>query len=155
MVWCRTLACTYTLLCTPTHTCLYSQRGWQWLFLAEGVPTIFLGLATRALLPSSPAAARFLSPADKRWLAGRVEASRKSIAAAAPAVVASPGGGNCSAAAASAAAAAPANVGSGSVVEALSNKAAVWSTITWCARLDRAAAGVLCCAHGLMGNVAR
>ena len=36
-------------------------QGWQWLFLVEGVPTIFLGAVTWAILPDHPSDAHWLT----------------------------------------------------------------------------------------------
>lgn len=46
----------------------WGLRGWQWLFLLEGIPSVGLGLAMVYLLPKDLSAARFLSPSDKAWL---------------------------------------------------------------------------------------
>ena len=43
-------------------------RGWQWLFLLEGVPAVMLGIAALFILVDSPANARFLSPVQTDWL---------------------------------------------------------------------------------------
>ncbi len=46
--------------------------GWQWLFLLEGVPTVLLGISVLFILDDSPAPARWLSSAEKTWLAGEL-----------------------------------------------------------------------------------
>lgn len=46
-------------------------RGWQWLFIVEGLPTIGMGVYTRFSLAESPATAAFLTPAEKTWLQQR------------------------------------------------------------------------------------
>lgn len=43
-------------------------KGWQWMFLAEAVPTILLGLAVLIVLPDRPADAKWLSAEEKNWL---------------------------------------------------------------------------------------
>lgn len=43
--------------------------GWQWLFLLEGLPAIFLGIVVYFLLEDSPGDARWLSPDERTWLA--------------------------------------------------------------------------------------
>ncbi len=43
-------------------------RGWQWLFIAEGVPPILLAAVIYLRLPSSPLAAAFLQPDERAWL---------------------------------------------------------------------------------------
>ena len=45
-------------------------RGWQWMFILEGVPAMLLGVATIFVLPNRPADASFLSP-DERALVER------------------------------------------------------------------------------------
>lgn len=49
--------------------------GWQWLFLAEGVPAVALGCAYRRLLPDGPRQAAFLAPRERCWLGGRADAA--------------------------------------------------------------------------------
>lgn len=48
---------------------LWGLRGWQWLFLIEGAPAVFLGIAAYRLLPDRPASAGFLSPEEKSKIA--------------------------------------------------------------------------------------
>ena len=48
-------------------------KGWQWLFLLEGVPSIILGALVFLLLPTSVQAARFLSQAERDALEAAVE----------------------------------------------------------------------------------
>jgi MFS family permease len=47
----------------------WGLAGWQWVFLATGVPAILLAPATLVLLPSGPDRARWLSADQKAWLA--------------------------------------------------------------------------------------
>jgi len=47
-------------------------RGWQWLFLIEGMAPVALGIATLALLPDRPANAKWLSDDDRAWLASEL-----------------------------------------------------------------------------------
>ena len=58
--------------------------GWQWLFLAEGIPSVLFGLFTLRFLTDRPKDAHWLSPAQKSWLMGELardasEASRHGI----------------------------------------------------------------------------
>ncbi|KAK3259753.1 hypothetical protein CYMTET_31264 [Cymbomonas tetramitiformis] len=45
--------------------------GWRWLFLVEGGLTVLLGLLSLFSLPSSPAAAQFLTASERDWLHSR------------------------------------------------------------------------------------
>lgn len=47
-------------------------RGWQWLFILEGLPTVTLGLACLKVLTDRPAQARWLSEEERDWLASRL-----------------------------------------------------------------------------------
>jgi ACS family tartrate transporter-like MFS transporter len=51
-------------------------RGWQWLFLIEGVPVLALALAVLKFLPNGPAEATFLSEAEKQTIERRLAAER-------------------------------------------------------------------------------
>lgn len=42
--------------------------GWEWLFLAEGVPTVLLSAVVFLILPDGPANARWLTAEEKDWL---------------------------------------------------------------------------------------
>jgi MFS family permease len=44
------------------------QPGWRWMFVAEGLPTILLGLFTLWYLTDRPQNARWLSAAERDWL---------------------------------------------------------------------------------------
>jgi len=43
-------------------------RGWQLVFIVEGVPTVLVGIAVLALLPETPRDARWLEAAERTWL---------------------------------------------------------------------------------------
>jgi MFS transporter, ACS family, tartrate transporter len=47
-------------------------HGWQWLFLVQGLPTVFVGLIILRYLPDSPAAVRWLTTSEKDWIAGEL-----------------------------------------------------------------------------------
>jgi MFS transporter, ACS family, tartrate transporter len=47
-------------------------KGWQWLFILEGVPAILLGVITWFVLADGPASAAWLSPEEKSSLAGQL-----------------------------------------------------------------------------------
>jgi len=54
---------------------LGGASGWRWLFVTQGVPSILLGLLTLLLLPTTPAAATFLTDAERAELQRHLEAS--------------------------------------------------------------------------------
>ena len=47
-------------------------RGWQWLFLVEGLPAIVLGFVVLAYLTDRPQDAHWLSAEEKEWLGARI-----------------------------------------------------------------------------------
>src|ERR1700743_678855 len=49
-------------------------KGWQWLFINEGVPSILLGIVTWFYLTDRPEHASWLSAEQKAWLAARLDA---------------------------------------------------------------------------------
>ncbi|MDE3103771.1 MAG: MFS transporter [Acidobacteriota bacterium] len=51
--------------------------GWQWLFLAEGLPTALLGLSVLYLLDDGPEQARWLSVEEKQWLTAELDIDRR------------------------------------------------------------------------------
>ena len=49
-------------------------KGWQWLFICEGVPTVLLGLACLRVLTDRPNSAKWLTAEQRAWLSARIEA---------------------------------------------------------------------------------
>lgn len=47
---------------------LFGLRGWQWLFLVEGIPALVLGLVTFRFLTDRPANATWLTADERNWL---------------------------------------------------------------------------------------
>ena len=47
---------------------LAGLRGWQWLFLAEGMPAIIVGIGVLRFLPNSPAEAAWLAEPERAWI---------------------------------------------------------------------------------------
>jgi ACS family tartrate transporter-like MFS transporter len=47
---------------------VHGLKGWQWLFLLEGLPAVLLGLITLIYLVDKPEQAKWLSPAERDWL---------------------------------------------------------------------------------------
>jgi ACS family tartrate transporter-like MFS transporter len=57
-------------------------RGWQWVFVAEGIPSALLGLVVLRLLTDRPAEAQWLSEEQRAWLVARL--AREEDQSAAP-----------------------------------------------------------------------
>ncbi len=53
-------------------------RGWQWLFLLEGVPSILLGFIILFRLPDEPRAAMWLTHDEQAWLIDTLRVEQKS-----------------------------------------------------------------------------
>src|SRR6476469_4211823 len=47
---------------------MWGLKGWQIMYIAEGVPTVLIGLLTLFVLTDRPAQAKFLTAAEKEWL---------------------------------------------------------------------------------------
>ena len=43
-------------------------RGWQWLFLVEGLPAVLLGIAFFLYLPDTPTHAKWLTEDERQWI---------------------------------------------------------------------------------------
>ena len=48
-------------------------RGWQWMFIIEGIPAVLLGIVCLFVLTDRPAHAKWLSPDEREWLQKRVD----------------------------------------------------------------------------------
>lgn len=51
---------------------LLGLAGWEWVFLATGVPAVIAGVATFLYLDDTPQTASFLTEPEKQWLADRL-----------------------------------------------------------------------------------
>jgi ACS family tartrate transporter-like MFS transporter len=49
-------------------------QGWQWMFLVEGLPAVFLGFVVLGFLTDKPTEARWLTAEQREWLATRIQA---------------------------------------------------------------------------------
>jgi len=54
-----------------------SLAGWRWLFILEGVPAAVLGVVALFYLTERPAAARWLSSEECRWISEELAAERQ------------------------------------------------------------------------------
>lgn len=48
-------------------------KGWQWVFLAEGIPAVLLAIPTWLLLTDRPREARWLSEERRNWLTNTID----------------------------------------------------------------------------------
>jgi ACS family tartrate transporter-like MFS transporter len=55
---------------------LYGLRGWQIMYIAEGVPTVLMGLLTFFVLTDRPQQAKFLTEDEKNWLSAKLASER-------------------------------------------------------------------------------
>ena len=55
---------------------IWGLRGWQWLFLLEGLPAVILGVLALKILTDRPEKADWLPAADREWLAETMNAER-------------------------------------------------------------------------------
>src|SRR5271168_1443757 len=56
---------------------LFGLRGWQIMYIAEGVPTVLIGIVTLFVLTDRPAQAKFLTVEEKTWLSAKLDSERK------------------------------------------------------------------------------
>ena len=55
---------------------IWGLRGWQWLFICEGVPTVLLGLVVMFYLTDGPEKASWLDADARAWLIDRLRRER-------------------------------------------------------------------------------
>ena len=55
---------------------LFGLRGWHWLFILEGLPTVLMGVACLFFLTDRPEQAKWLSEEQRGWLSARLEKER-------------------------------------------------------------------------------
>jgi ACS family tartrate transporter-like MFS transporter len=53
--------------------------GWQWLFLAEGLPAVILSAIFLAYLPNTPAEAKWLTAEEREWLVNQLRVENAAI----------------------------------------------------------------------------
>ncbi|ALK99207.1 MFS transporter permease [Massilia sp. WF1] len=63
---------------------LFGLRGWHWLFILEGIPTVLMGFACLVFLTDRPEQAKWLSEEQRNWLSARIEKERNEKKEAGP-----------------------------------------------------------------------
>jgi MFS transporter, ACS family, tartrate transporter len=56
---------------------LFGLKGWQIMYIAEGVPTILLGIVCYFVMTNKPEQAKFLTAQEKEWLTARIASERR------------------------------------------------------------------------------
>ncbi len=56
---------------------LFGLKGWQIMYIAEGLPTIVLGVIFYLVMTNKPAEATFLTQPEKDWLSAKLAGERK------------------------------------------------------------------------------
>ncbi|MFJ5695577.1 MFS transporter [Arthrobacter sp. NPDC093125] len=56
---------------------VFGLAGWQMLFLIQGIPTVLLGIAAWFYLTDHPRHAKWLTAAERQWLAATVESEHQ------------------------------------------------------------------------------
>lgn len=55
----------------------YGLKGWQWMLLLEGIPSLVIGVLTLWVLPDGPARAKWLNDDEKRIVLARLADDRR------------------------------------------------------------------------------
>jgi MFS family permease len=70
------------------HVHWLAISSWRWVLILEGLPAIVAGMLTYVLLPSRPEEAKFLSAAEKAWIATELaQEERKKLDKHQPSVI--------------------------------------------------------------------
>lgn len=54
-------------------------EGWRFMFLAEGLPAVLLGVFAWLYYPDTPSHARWLDERERKWLAANVQGAKKPV----------------------------------------------------------------------------
>src|SRR5208283_3598446 len=54
-------------------------KGWQWLFLVEGIPAVLMPILVLTVLTDGPAKAKWLSEAETNWLQQELASDRENV----------------------------------------------------------------------------
>ncbi|WP_245321697.1 MFS transporter [Bradyrhizobium sp. LTSPM299] len=56
-------------------------KGWRWLFILEGLPTMLVGLLFLKVMPDRPSEAEWLSVEERSWLQNAIDTEERAITA--------------------------------------------------------------------------
>jgi MFS transporter, ACS family, tartrate transporter len=56
---------------------VWGLHGWQWMYIAEAIPTIVIGVVTFFVLTDRPEQATFLTAEEKAWLSTKLHSERR------------------------------------------------------------------------------
>src|SRR5215469_4455607 len=56
-------------------------RGWQWVFILEGIPALVVAVVVLIVMTERPSAAQWLKPEEREWLESVLEAERRLVSA--------------------------------------------------------------------------
>jgi len=60
---------------------LFGLKGWQVMYIAEAIPTVFIGVITFFVLTDRPEQAKFLTEEERNWLVTKIAAERRATEA--------------------------------------------------------------------------
>jgi MFS transporter, ACS family, tartrate transporter len=60
---------------------VWGLAGWKWMYLAEAIPSVLLGVVAMFYLTDRPAEARWLSDVERSWLTSTLDEERRQIEA--------------------------------------------------------------------------
>ena len=60
---------------------VWGLAGWQWMFLAEGIPAALMGFIVLAYMTDRPSSAKWLQPEEREWLEGVMQRERQEVEA--------------------------------------------------------------------------
>jgi ACS family tartrate transporter-like MFS transporter len=60
---------------------LFGLKGWQVMYIAEAIPTVFIGVITFFVLTDRPEQAKFLTAEERNWLVTKIAAERRATEA--------------------------------------------------------------------------
>ena len=56
-------------------------KGWQWLFILEGIPSVLFGISVLLFMTDRPSVARWLKPEERAWLEQTLTQEREELEA--------------------------------------------------------------------------